>query len=261
MTNPTRRVRRAAEPATPPSPSTPDRRNAESERPGAATRRGRTASAIPAPPSRRNPPSQRNHSATRSRTGRVIIGTATAKPARPDRARPSARGRTRRSPDTFSRPTGRATLPARTPTPGAPPATAQPSPSSTPQQPDSTAARTPATPDQQRAISETIERQVERQAVRPTRDIGVSVSVGTALPERVRIERLPREIVDVRPQYRDYGVVVTERETVIVDPRTRRVVEVIDRRAAAPTTASSSSASSADPSVNGAIPASRSART
>jgi hypothetical protein len=66
--------------------------------------------------------------------------------------------------------------------------------------------------------------------VQPTRDIGVSISVGTSLPERVRVERLPREIVDVRPEYRDYGVVVTERETVIVDPRTRRVVEVIDRR-------------------------------
>ncbi len=54
--------------------------------------------------------------------------------------------------------------------------------------------------------------------------------MGAALPERVQIERLPREIVDVRPQYRDYGVVVTERETIIVDPRTRRVVEVIGRR-------------------------------
>ncbi len=256
----TPRPPRAAEPATPPSPSTPDRRNAESERPGRGNearpdgqRNPRAAEpAQPAQPAQPQRDAQPNRPGD-NRNGDSKTGEAGSSP--PVRARPNPPLPRHPLP-----PNGRATLSRPDPDAGAPAATAQPSPSSTPQQPDSTAARTPATPDQQRAISETIERQVERQAVRPTRDIGVSVSVGTALPERVRIERLPREIVDVRPQYRDYGVVVTERETVIVDPRTRRVVEVIDRAAAAATTASSSSASSADPSANGAIPASISAK-
>jgi hypothetical protein len=226
----TPRPPRAAEPATPPSPAAPDRRNAESERPGRGNearpegqRNPRAAEpAQPAQPAQPQRDAQPNRPGE-TRPGENRTGEGRIEPARPRAAEPA-------TPATPA-PTQRDAQPSptRTPAPGAPPATAQPSPSVTPQQPDSTAARTPATPDQQRAISETIERQVERQAVRPTRDIGVSVSVGTALPERVRIDRLPREIVDVRPQYRDYGVVVTERETVIVDPRTRRVVEVIGR--------------------------------
>ncbi len=156
-----------------------------------------------------------------------------ATPASPERRdaesnRPDQEGRgNEKRPDSPRNP--RAAEPATPTTPSPTQREAQPSRSTTPPQPDSTATRTPTTPDQQRAINETIERQVERRAVRPTRDIGVSISVGASLPERVRIERLPREIVDLRPQYRDYGVVVTERETVIVDPRTRRVVEVIGR--------------------------------
>ncbi len=218
---------RAAEPATPPTPVTPERRNAEGDRPGRGNeakpenpRNPRAAEpAQPPQPQREaqpNWPDESRPEENRPANGRI-------EPARPRAAEPAA-------PPTPTPPQRDAQPgPSRAPTSGAPPATAQPAPSATPQ-PDSTAARSPATPDQQRAITETIERQVERRAVQPTRDIGVSVSVGTALPERVRIERLPREIVDVRPQYRDYGVVVTERETVIVDPRTRRVVEVIGRR-------------------------------
>lgn len=78
-------------------------------------------------------------------------------------------------------------------------------------------------------ITERLEERIERREVRPERDIDVSINVGATLPPRVTLNRLPPDIVEVRPQYRDYRYVVSEREIVIVDPDTRRVVEVIDR--------------------------------
>ncbi len=77
---------------------------------------------------------------------------------------------------------------------------------------------------------EGVERQIEQRRVRPETNIGVTITTGAALPQRVRVYDLPQDVVQTRPEYRNYGFVVTERETVIVDPRTRRVVEVIDRR-------------------------------
>lgn len=70
---------------------------------------------------------------------------------------------------------------------------------------------------------------VERNEIRPERDLGVSVTVGAELPSRVQLQPVPREIASIRPQYRDYRYTVSDREIVIVDPRSRRVVEVIER--------------------------------
>ncbi|RXT43002.1 hypothetical protein B6S44_29015 [Bosea sp. Tri-44] len=79
-------------------------------------------------------------------------------------------------------------------------------------------------------IADTVRQRVERNEVRPVQNLGVSVSVGAELPSRVQLQPLPSEIAAVRPQYRDYRYTVSEREIVIVDPRNRRIVEVIDRR-------------------------------
>lgn len=70
---------------------------------------------------------------------------------------------------------------------------------------------------------------VERNEIRPVQNLGVSVSVGAALPSRVQLQPLPRDIAAIRPQYRDYRYTVSDREIIIVDPRSRRIVEVIDR--------------------------------
>ncbi|WP_186417174.1 DUF1236 domain-containing protein [Bosea sp. CS1GBMeth4] len=78
-------------------------------------------------------------------------------------------------------------------------------------------------------IADTVRQRVERNEVRPVQNLGVSVSVGAELPSRVQLQPLPSEIAAIRPQYRDYRYTVSDREIVIVDPRSRRIVEVIER--------------------------------
>jgi hypothetical protein len=85
-----------------------------------------------------------------------------------------------------------------------------------------------AEPEKQR-IADTVRQRIERNDIRPVENFGVSVSVGAELPSRIQVQPVPSEIVSIRPQYRDHRFTVSEREIVIVDPRTRRVVEVIER--------------------------------
>jgi hypothetical protein len=124
----------------------------------------------------------------------------------------------------------------------------QPQPGTNAQRPDATQPGTSPQPAQNRAspdgqnsdsaqagndnqrIADTIRQRVERNEVRPVQNLGVSLSVGAELPSRVQLQPLPSEIAAIRPQYRDYRYTVSDREIVIVDPRSRRIVEVIDRR-------------------------------
>lgn len=78
-------------------------------------------------------------------------------------------------------------------------------------------------------IADTVRDRVERNEIRPSENLGVTASVGAQLPSRVQLQPLPSDIVSIRPQYRDYRYTVSDREIVIVDPRSRRVVEVIER--------------------------------
>src|SRR5919106_1786894 len=57
-------------------------------------------------------------------------------------------------------------------------------------------------------------------------NLNIRVSVGTTVPSHVRFARLPREIVEIRPQFRNHQFFVVRDEIVIVDNR-RRIVEVI----------------------------------
>lgn len=95
-------------------------------------------------------------------------------------------------------------------------------------QPTNTAATSSGNEAEQR-IATTVREQIERKEISPVSDFGVSVSVGAELPSRVQLQPLPSDIAAIRPQYRDYRFTVSEKEIVIVDPRTRRIVEVIDR--------------------------------
>ena len=58
-------------------------------------------------------------------------------------------------------------------------------------------------------------------------DININVDVGRNLPNNVRLRPVPREIVEINPRYREYDYVVVRDEIVIVEPRTRRVVQII----------------------------------
>ncbi len=60
------------------------------------------------------------------------------------------------------------------------------------------------------------------------RHVDVNVNVGQPLPGEVDLQPLPSTIVDLVPEYRGYDYVVANDEIVIVQPRTRHVVEVIN---------------------------------
>jgi hypothetical protein len=74
---------------------------------------------------------------------------------------------------------------------------------------------------------------------RPVTNVNFSVSVGTAVPRSVSLRPLPTTIVDIVPQYRGYDFFLVRDEVVIVEPRTHKIVDVIERgpsRARAETT-------------------------
>ena len=58
-------------------------------------------------------------------------------------------------------------------------------------------------------------------------NINISVNVGANLPGDVDIRPLPPSIIELVPEYRDYDYVVVDDEIVIVQPSTRKVVEII----------------------------------
>lgn len=53
------------------------------------------------------------------------------------------------------------------------------------------------------------------------------VEVGVRVPTRIRIAPLPREIIEIVPEYRGYDYVIVENDIVIIQPRTREIVTVI----------------------------------
>jgi hypothetical protein len=68
-----------------------------------------------------------------------------------------------------------------------------------------------------------------RQAnVQPVRNVNFSVSVGTVIPASVRVHPVTPAIVEVYPQFRGYSFVLVEDEIVIVEPRTKKIVTVIE---------------------------------
>ncbi|HXD44599.1 MAG TPA: DUF1236 domain-containing protein [Pseudolabrys sp.] len=65
--------------------------------------------------------------------------------------------------------------------------------------------------------------------VKPVTHVNFSVSVGTAVPRDIELRPVPRTIVEIVPQYRDYDFFVVRDEIVIVQPRTHKIVDVIER--------------------------------
>jgi hypothetical protein len=59
--------------------------------------------------------------------------------------------------------------------------------------------------------------------------VDIDVNVGEPLLGNVELMPLPPAVVSIVPEYRDYDYVVAHDEIVIVQPSTRKVVEVIQR--------------------------------
>jgi hypothetical protein len=79
--------------------------------------------------------------------------------------------------------------------------------------------------DQQR--TQIIDR-LRRERSASNENINIRVNVGERLPANVRPRPLPPDIVRIAPQYRDYEYTVVDNRFVIVDPRSREVVDIID---------------------------------
>ncbi|WP_052003015.1 DUF1236 domain-containing protein [Microvirga sp. BSC39] len=60
-------------------------------------------------------------------------------------------------------------------------------------------------------------------------NVTFNVSVGTTITDEVRLAPLPADVVRIVPQYRNYQYVVVRDEIVIVEPRTKKIVEVIHK--------------------------------
>src|SRR5436305_938740 len=58
-------------------------------------------------------------------------------------------------------------------------------------------------------------------------NINIQVSIGERLPSRVRARPLPPDIVRIEPRYRGYEYTVVEDQVYIVEPRTKKVVDII----------------------------------
>ncbi|WP_414474596.1 DUF1236 domain-containing protein [Microvirga sp. M2] len=68
-----------------------------------------------------------------------------------------------------------------------------------------------------------------RTSVNTVSNVSFNVSVGTTITEEVRLSPLPPEVVRIVPQYRTYQYVVVRDEIVIVEPKTKKIVEVIHK--------------------------------
>ena len=58
-------------------------------------------------------------------------------------------------------------------------------------------------------------------------NINVQMKFGERLPQFVRARPLPPDIVSIEPRYRGYEFAVVEDQVYIVEPRTKKVVDVI----------------------------------
>jgi Protein of unknown function (DUF1236) len=56
---------------------------------------------------------------------------------------------------------------------------------------------------------------------------GFSISIGEAIPRTVHLYRLPLQLVESFPEYRDYEYIMVGEEILIVNPRTLEVIAVI----------------------------------
>jgi hypothetical protein len=86
--------------------------------------------------------------------------------------------------------------------------------------------RTTVTLNQQQRTE--ISQAVTRVKVQPLTRVNFSVSVGTVVPRSVRLHPLPDTIVRVVPKFRGYSFILVEERIVIIEPRTYRIVEIIE---------------------------------
>ncbi len=58
--------------------------------------------------------------------------------------------------------------------------------------------------------------------------VNFNISVGTVVPRTVRVVRVPQTLVTINPEWRDYMYFVYADEVIIVEPRTLKIVAVLE---------------------------------
>ena len=59
--------------------------------------------------------------------------------------------------------------------------------------------------------------------------VGFRAAPGARVPDAIRLEPMPKVVVDLVPKMADYQYAVVSRQVIIVDPRTNTVVEAISQ--------------------------------
>jgi hypothetical protein len=82
--------------------------------------------------------------------------------------------------------------------------------------------------EQQRTrVTATFSQRIDRMNIRPLSRSSISVSIGAAIPQSVRVYAVPADIVRIYPRFRGHRFVVVEEEIVIIAPDSRRIVAVL----------------------------------
>jgi hypothetical protein len=66
-----------------------------------------------------------------------------------------------------------------------------------------------------------------RQAKKDTAPVGFRAAIGAHVPDSIKLEPLPKTVVELVPKTADYEYAFVANQVLIVDPRSRTVVEVI----------------------------------
>jgi hypothetical protein len=74
----------------------------------------------------------------------------------------------------------------------------------------------------------TIRRTVLTSSAPRVTNVTFEIRVGTVVPRTVRVAPLPREIIEIEPEWRGYMYFVSGDEIIVVEPGTLRIVAVID---------------------------------
>jgi hypothetical protein len=69
---------------------------------------------------------------------------------------------------------------------------------------------------------------IRSEQVAPLNDVRFHVTVGEPVPRTVHLNRMPARILEYAPQYRGYEYILVGDEILIVDPRTLKIVAVIE---------------------------------
>ena len=77
---------------------------------------------------------------------------------------------------------------------------------------------------QKQTIYSSISNQKQKETAPPT----FQAAVGAVVPGSVELQRLPKTIVDLIPELKDYEYAMVANQVLLVDPKSKQVVEIIN---------------------------------